>query len=431
MAEEKPQPQASSGLAFAVGFFFSFRAVIVLFSVRVLGTDPRVGAEANLALNFLLLGLVGFASLGSGKRTFGSMVRLRSIQWVFVFLVFSGCSLAWSVTAALPTSVVYWCGMAADAAMVFLLLRAGTVTAVAHSLMKGFIWSTCCLALLVWIMPAQADLRLGDQDFFNTNQIGNLCAFSIFMAQYLMRRKDGKWGVATAFLAVTLLRSLSKTTLVAFLLSEGYLVIQDRSISRKTKIYLTAALVVFILAFWGLFEAYYGIYTNTYNQAETLTGRTGIWFVCLNEALDKPWIGHGFDSIWKVIPPFGDEQFEARHAENEVLQQFYAYGVAGIVILTGLYWSLYWQIRKLQRGQVRIVFLSLMLFIVIRGLAEAEPFDLTLPLWAIVLISVLLASGNEIGYDTAPLLPSAGVGQASPASSQRSVVLSAHNETDS
>ena len=403
----------------------------MLFSVRVLGTDPRVGAEANLALNFLLLGLVVFASLGAGKRTFGSMVRLRSIQWVLVFLAFSGCSLAWSVTASLPTSVVYWCGIAADAVMVFLLLRAGPVTAVAHSLMKGFIWSTCCLALLVWIMPAQADLRLGDQDFFNTNQIGNLCAFSIFMAQYLMRRKDGKWGVATAFLAVTLLRSLSKTTLVAFLLSEGYLVIQDRSISRKTKIYLTAALVVFILAFWGLFEAYYGIYTNTSNQAETLTGRTGIWFVCLNEALDKPWIGHGFDSIWKVIPPFGDEQFEARHAENEVLQQFYAYGVAGVVMLAGLYWSLYWQIRKLQRGPVRIVFLSLMLFIVIRGLAEAEPFDLTLPLWAIVLISVLLASGNEIGYDTAPLLPSAGVGQASPASSQRSVVLSAHNETDS
>lgn len=350
---------------------------------------------------------------------------------MLVFLAFSGCSLAWSVTASLPTSVVYWCGIAADAVMVFLLLRAGPVTAVAHSLMKGFIWSTCCLALLVWIMPAQADLRLGDQDFFNTNQIGNLCAFSIFMAQYLMRRKDGKWGVATAFLAVTLLRSLSKTTLVAFLLSEGYLVIQDRSISRKTKIYLTAALVVFILAFWGLFEAYYGIYTNTSNQAETLTGRTGIWFVCLNEALDKPWIGHGFDSIWKVIPPFGDEQFEARHAENEVLQQFYAYGVAGVVMLAGLYWSLYWQIRKLQRGPVRIVFLSLMLFIVIRGLAEAEPFDLTLPLWAIVLISVVVSSGNEMGYDTAPPLPSAGLGQSSPASSPRHVVLSAHNEADS
>ena len=182
----------------------------MLFSVRVLGTDPRVGAEANLALNFLLLGLVGFASLGAGKRTFGSMIRLRSVQWVLVFLAFSGCSLAWSVTASLPTSVVYWCGIAADAVMVFLLLRAGPVTAVAHSLMKGFIWSTCCLALLVWIMPAQADLRLGDQDFFNTNQIGNLCAFSIFMAQYLMRRKDGKWGVATAFLAVTLLRSLRR-----------------------------------------------------------------------------------------------------------------------------------------------------------------------------------------------------------------------------
>ena len=412
MEQEKLKPQAGSVLAFAVGFFFSFRAVIVLFSVRVLGTDPRIGAEANLALNFLLLGLVCFSSLGAAKHTFGSMMRLRSIQWVLVFLAFSGCSLAWSVTASLPTSVVYWCGIAADASMVFLLLRAGPVTAVAHSLMKGFIWSTCCLALLVWIMPAQTDLRLGDADYFNTNQIGNLCAFSIFMAQYLMRRKDGKWGVATAFLVVTLLRSLSKTTLVAFLLSEGYLVIQDRSISRKTKIYLTAALVVFILAFWGLFEAYYGIYTNTSNQAETLTGRTGIWFVCLNEALDKPWIGHGFDSIWKVIPPFGDEQFEARHAENEMLQQFYAYGVAGIVILTGLYWSLYWQIRKLQRGPVRIVFLSLMLFIVIRGLAEAEPFDLLLPLWAIVLIGVLVDSTGTMSLEAGLPSPESSAAEA-------------------
>jgi exopolysaccharide production protein ExoQ len=396
-----------------------------------MGTDPRVGAEANLALNFLLLGLVGFASLGAGKRTFGSMMRLRSIQWVLVFLAFSGCSLAWSATVSLPTSAVYWCGMAADAAMVFLLLRTGPVTAVAHSLMKGFIWSTCCLAMVVWIMPVQADLRLGDQDFFNTNQIGNLCAFSIFMAQYLMRRKDGKWGVATAFLAVTLLRSLSKTTLVAFLLSEGYLIIQDRSISRKMKIYFTAALMVIIFVFWGLFEAYYGIYTNGSGQAETLTGRTAIWVYCLNEALDKPWIGHGFDSMWKVIPPFGSDQFEARHAENEVLQQFYAYGVAGVAMLAGLYGSLYWRILKLQRGSVRIVFLSLMLFIVIRGLAEAEPFDLTLPLWAIVLISVVVGSGNEMGYDTAPLLPSARPGQSNPASSPRSVVLSVQNETDS
>lgn len=57
----------SSAMAFAVGFFFSFRAVIPLFSVRVLGTEPRTGAEVSLALTFFLLGLVCFHSLGPGQ----------------------------------------------------------------------------------------------------------------------------------------------------------------------------------------------------------------------------------------------------------------------------------------------------------------------------------------------------------------------------
>jgi O-antigen ligase len=100
------------------------------------------------------------------------------------------------------------------------------------------------------------------------------------------------------------------------------------------------------------------------------------------------WIGHGFDSWWKVVPPFGD-QFEARHAENELLQQFYAYGVLGIITLTGLYGSLYLLVRRLPRSPTRALFLGLLLFIVIRGLAEADSFDLLFPLWSIVLVSLL------------------------------------------
>jgi hypothetical protein len=240
-------------------------------------------------------------------------------------------------------------------------------------------------------MPAQADLRLGDELFLNTNEIGNLCAFAIFLAQYLMHRKDGKWGLVTFFLVVTLVRSLSKTTLAAFLLSEGFLVVRDRSISRKTKIALTIATILLGLVFWGLFGAYYDIYTSAGNQAETLTGRTAIWFYVFNALNDHPWslwIGHGFDAWWKVVPPFGDN-FEARHAENELLQQFYAFGALGILLLIGLYGSLCRQVRRLPRSPIRVLFLSMLLYTVIRGLAEADSFDLLLPLWLIVLVSVL------------------------------------------
>ena len=390
----------ATGLPFAVGFFFSFRIIIVLLSVRVLGTAPRAGAELNLVSDLLLLLLVSFHSLGPAQRTFGSMLGLSSIRWVLAFLVFSFCSLAWSATVSLPTSIAYWCGLAADVAIVVLLLRAGPLTRVSHSLLKGFVVSACCLAVIAWIMPGQADLRLGDEEFFNTNQIGNLCATAIFLAQYLSRRKAGRWGFAILFLSLTLLRSLSKTTIVAFLISESFLVIADKSISRRTKVLLTVAVVLVILVFWGLFEAYYDVYTTAGNQAETLTGRTGIWAYALDAAFEHPLIGHGFDSMWKVIPPFGPEQFEARHAENELLTQFYAYGTVGICLLIGMYGSLYRQIRRLPRGPLRIVFSSLLLFVVVRGLAEAEAFDLLLPLWSIVLISLLIERTSLISEAT-------------------------------
>lgn len=343
------------------------------------------------------------------------MMRLPSVRWVSIFLAFSGCSLLWSATASLPASIAYWCGMASDVVTVVLLLRAGPVIGVASSLMKGFVWSACCIALIAWIMPTQYDFRLGDEDYFNSNTIGNLCAFGLFFAQYLMRRKDGTWGLVTLFLAVTLLRSISKTTIVAFLISEGYLLIQDRSMSRQTKVFLTLALALVILVFWGLLEAYYDFYTTYGNQAETLTGRTAIWAFVLSAGIEQPWIGHGFDSMWKVVPLFGT--FEARHAENELLQQFYSYGVAGIVMLCGLYGSLFRQIRKRSRGPLEVIFVSLQLFVVIRGFAEAEPFDLLLPLWAIVMLAMLVDSAGTVGQETTTASISARFDASNPAHS--------------
>jgi O-antigen ligase len=253
--------------------------------------------------------------------------------------------------------------------------------------MKGFVWGACSIAIVAWMMPTQWDLRLGDEDYLNSNTIGNLCAFGFFFAQYLLRRKDGKWTLAACFLSVTLLRSLSKTAIAAFLVSGVYLLVQDRSMGRKPKLLLAAALMAVVLAFWGLFEAYYDVYTTYGNQAETLTGRTAIWAYVLDEGLQQPWIGHGFDSMWKVVPTFGI--FEARHAENELLEQFYSYGVAGVAMLCGLYGSLYRKAQRLPRGPLRLVVVSMVIFVVVRGFAEAEPFDLLLPLWTIIMLATL------------------------------------------
>jgi len=390
MEETSFRKPTGIGLAYAAGFFFSFRLFIMLLSVRVFGTDPQTGVEVSLACNFLLLAIAAFHSLGEVRETFGSMLRLWSVRWVVVFLVFSGCSLAWSSTVSLAAAIAYWSALAADVAVVVLLLRTAPVAGVASSLMKGFVWGACCIAAIAWILPAQSDLRLGDEELLGPNQIGYLCGFALFLAQYLIRRKDGRWGFAVLLLALTLLRSLSKTTIIAVLVSEGFLLIRDRSISRKTKQMVAVAAMVVVVAFWGLLASYYEVYTNAGNQAETLTGRVGIWAIMLSAAVEQPWIGHGFHSVWKVIPPFGPDQFEARHAHNELLQQFYAYGVAGVCMMVGLYGSLYRQIRALPRSPLKTFFYCMLIFALIRGVADTEAFDLSLPLWAMVLISLLV-----------------------------------------
>lgn len=376
-------------LAFTIGFYFAFRVITVLFMARAFGADPRTGTAVNLALDYFLLLASAFCSIGV-RYPVGQMMKLPGVRWAGLFLAFSCFSLLWSRTASLPDSVAYWCGMAADFAMVVLLFRSGETGSISTSLMKGFVWGACAVAMIAWIMPAQSDLRLGDEELLGPNQIGFVCAFAFFFAQYLIRERRARMTVLATALAITVVRTLSKTTIAAFIAGEGFLLLWDRSVSRKTRILAIFAGVVVVALFWGLLTAYYGVYTNAGNQSETLSGRFGIWAYFLAQAVQRPWIGHGFDSAWKVIPPFGRDQFEAAHAHNELLQQFYAYGLVGVLLLMGVYGSIFRHIRRLATGSTRTFFLAFLLFILVRGMADTERFDLSLPLWAIVLVSLLM-----------------------------------------
>ncbi len=377
-----------TGVPFLVGTFFSFRVFVMLLSVRVFGTDPQTGTGISLACNVALLGLAAFQSVGSGGRSLRSLLKLSSVRWIFFFLCFSGVSLFWTVAESQFAALAYWCALSADVAIVALLFRSAHSTPGIHALMRGYVWGACVLAVIAWLLPAQSDLRLGDEELLGANQIGYLCAFAFFFAQYLLREHAGRFGIGAIILGVTLLRSLSKTTMIAFLVAEGFLLFRDTSMSRRTKLSLIVAATLIAIAFSGLLTAYFDIYTNSGNSPETLTGRLTIWAVFLEEAIQEPWIGHGFYSVWKVIPPFG--AFEARHAHNELLQQFYLYGAAGVVLLAGLYGSFWWEARGVARVSQRVFFYALLLFVLIRGLADTEVYDISLPLWAILMFSLLM-----------------------------------------
>jgi exopolysaccharide production protein ExoQ len=380
LAAQKAYPQFSI-LAACAGALFSIRSVFVLVSARWLNVGTETGVAAGFAVMAILFVAASLASAGRDTRERHKPFQLRTFQWVVLYVAFAGCSLFWSASASPQGSAVYWGGIVLDVVLVVMLFRACGPDSAAHSLMKGFIAGSCTVAVIAWLMPATADLRLGDPDYFNTNQIGNLCALSLLMCAFLTSRGDGHWRVISLILVATLFRSLSKATIVAFIACQAYQLTHDIGISRKKKSLVIASAVVLTLCFWGLFSAYYDVYSTEGNQAETLTGRTVIWAWTLDAALDHPWFGNGFDAMWKIAPPFGGDQFEARHAENELLQQFFAYGLCGIVLAGAIYASLYRGIRKMPLGSERCILISFLIYVVVRGLTEAEPFDLLLPLW--------------------------------------------------
>ena len=386
-----------------VGFFFAFRLFTPLLSVRVLGTEPQAGTGANLVLNISLLLVAAFCCLGRPRESFGQIAQTASVRWALLFLGFSCFSLFWSSAASLYVATAYWSGMAADFAIVALMLRARSVISVADSLMKGYIWGACAGATIAWLLPAQSDLRLGDEELLGPNNIAYVCGFALLFTQFLARRKDGKWRAPALVLAVTVLRSLSKTTIAAVFVSEGFVLLADRSMKRKTKVAIIITAMLVVVGFSPLFASYYQIYVNTGNQSETLTGRLGIWAYLLAESFQQPWIGHGFDSVWKVVPAFGPDKFEAAHAHNELLQQFYAYGLAGVCLFVGVYGSVYRQIRRLANGPTKTYLFAFLIFVLVRGIADTDRFDLSLPLWAIVLLSAL--AENTRGVQDHPSSP--------------------------
>jgi exopolysaccharide production protein ExoQ len=113
-----------------------------------------------------------------------------------------------------------------------------------------------------------------------------------------------------------------------------------------------------------------------------------------------------------VIPPFGADQFEAAHAHNELIQQFYAYGLVGVGLFTAIYGSLYRHIRRLTAGPFRTFCIAFLLFVLVRGFADTERFDLSLPLWAIVIFSLLIEQARakqeektrSMAFDPFPLV---------------------------
>lgn len=389
-----PRGESQYGVSvagFAAGFLFAARSIFVLVTARWLNMGTQLGVEISFCFSAALVLAAALQAFGPPAHPITSPLRSTPLRWALGYLIYAGFSLFWTNSASPASSALYWLALVADVLTALFLIRGNSPQIAATSILRGFITATCLLALTAWIVPGAADLRLGDLDYFNTNQIANLCAISLLVRPIAWPATSNRVSMASALLGVTLLRSLSKTTIAAFVVAQLYRMLRDSSTSRARKVALVAAAGAFILMLSSVIDAYFTSYAGS-NQAESLTGRTAIWAWTLSAALEHPWLGNGFDAMWKVAPPFGGDLFEARHAENELLQQFFAYGAAGLAFLVGIYGSFITQARKSPDPVFRISLIALAIYAAVRGIAEAEPFDLLLPLWLITALAALANS---------------------------------------
>jgi exopolysaccharide production protein ExoQ len=74
-------------------------------------------------------------------------------------------------------------------------------------------------------------------------------------------------------------------------------------------------------------------------------------------------------------------------------------------MMVGLYGSFYRQIRRFATGSLRTFCFALLIFVLIRGLADTEVFDFSFPLWAIVMFSLLLELAGATADGSAGALP--------------------------
>jgi O-antigen ligase len=367
-----------------IGFVFSFR---VCLTVLWFQEEPEQASILSVALSLTLLIAAAFSTIGSTPSVPAFCFRTPSLRSIIALLVLALLSLLWT-PAPLSAAAGYWVAWAADVATIWFILRDGLPENSGAAIMKGFVSGACLVALVAWYLPATADLRLGDEDFLHPNALGLLFSIASLLGFHLAR-KTAVWIWPAFFLAATLLRTISKSSIIAFAAAVGFALFRDSTLSRRVKIRIGIAAGIILASLWGILETYVISYSEGLGP-ETLTGRTLIWAASLEYAIKKPILGNGFYSYRFIVPPFG--VFEAQQAHDELLQQFFSFGAVGAILTIAIYWIFFRQIRRSPASPLKTLAATLLLFALIRGLTDTPIFDLSFPLWLMTMLSILLAT---------------------------------------
>ena len=403
------RPAAGARLAthhLAFGYFF------------LLGISPLVKfvlAGADAAFGTLVAGLL-FVLFGYAVALFllnlrGSREprRLPGAAKLLVALVaWAAFSLLWTAAASTWSAIGYVALAAIELVIIHALIRVGDPGAMMRWSVYGLIASAIFLFLVPLLMGERTEMmRLGSNALLHPNTLGRQMVPAALATLYLTaapwtRGATRAWLMAVLAVLITgILLTLSKTSIIAFVVSSAVFVIYS-NIGRLHKIGLIVTLALCVGALWGNLIKHFHYYLSLSEEGgglSTLSGRTIMWNETWSMISQAPLFGHGVMAYRDIGPEFGSLRMV--HAHNEFLQTWFAYGLVGVAILVAAYAALIkagMDVARLPDSRADGVFaLALIVAALVFGLTEAGTVTTVLPLTLLFLIAVHLSARRRAG----------------------------------
>jgi O-Antigen ligase len=361
--------------------------------------DPSAYAETMIwVICFAVLLLVTFRSPGY----LGRLIQ-PSFRWMFLLALFSIASAAYSPAKAYSFA---W-GFKLMLAVMLLRVILDEIESMddLRWFLRAALWSftvlvVLCLAQLAATPHPWAEGRMSEA--LSPTGVSAIAAtlFLLGLAFYVEKSKGGYLVLAGLGFCVMLLGG-GKGAIVAALIAGTTFFILRKNLKSGLLFLMMVVMLGGILVAVTPVQKYFVDYARS-GEAETGTGRVGLWQAIVPAILEKPLYGHGFASSKFIFEDVEDVGWPAGHTHNGFLEVLYNNGVIGLVFLLAVLWrtvrNLLWVIRKMQAGEMRtwaIGAFALLIFEILNGMLNASfggrPGSSYLMLLSLLIVSEALA----------------------------------------
>lgn len=369
-------------LAFWFWFFIGIEPCLTFLFFR---SKPAIGTLVGYIppaiFAFFILSTLLIGSRLQNAEVFKPMASKVLLTFVF----WAGITLLWTGATSRFSAIGYWAIVALKILVVLLLLCLENIEQVALKSLQGFAWGGFLLSLVALLSNVTtSDGRLGDEEFFHPNTIGNHLAIISLCTIYLALQSSGRMKERRPYILIafvllfTLLKSLSKTSILSLLVAAVVYVLRSKiSVQQKINLVLLSGGLIAVSS--TTLIKYLDTYLNEQQGGEALTtatGRTKIWEMTWNMIQENPIWGYGYQSYRDLA----DQIIPIRlvHPHNELLNIWFNLGAVGVILGLLTYISYYLLLRHASKAGLpqEALGMALLIYALVRSGTEASVPDL-------------------------------------------------------